>query len=48
MEIGGELKWAGPRCEAKTANRDHNRVEDVRRLTSAEKKAIWLDLNVNT
>lgn len=45
---GGELKWAGLRHEAKIDNRDHNRAEDVRRLTSAEKKGNWVDLNVNT
>lgn len=38
--IGGELKWAGLRHEAK--------MEDVRRLTLAEKKGNWVDLNVNT
>lgn len=46
--IGGELKWTGLRREAKTDHWDHNRVEDVRRLTLAEKKANWVDLDVNT
>lgn len=48
LRLSLQLKWAGPRCEAKTDNQDHNWVEDVRRLISAEKKANWVDLNVNT